>query len=175
MLLCTKQLYILDAYGVDGHWNDNELKAPIVTRWRVEGQNWLVGYRMSTTGLTQSHYCVCTELILSLLQKLCNFSVGILNVNEENILIWCFFKTIGNLCAEFENMPHRANIGLKCQVRCCSLIWRPISPSNCSGYCDIVHWLIEKYTRRRRPHVTLLRFWEFPPKITYFSVSSYSD
>ena len=32
MLLSTKQLYILDSYGADGLWNDNQLKAPIATR-----------------------------------------------------------------------------------------------------------------------------------------------
>jgi hypothetical protein len=46
MLLSTKQLYLLDSYGTDGHWNDNELKASIATRWRVKGQidPWATGW-----------------------------------------------------------------------------------------------------------------------------------
>jgi len=144
VLLCTKQLYILDSYGVDGHWNDNELKAPIATRWR---------FRLKLAGGLQDEHNRFNTVSLLLLYKtyillvanLSDFSAGILNVCLRKMFtIWFFSITIGNFCEEFENMPHRANIAVKCQVWCCSLIWRHISPSSCSGYCDIVHWLVEK-------------------------------
>ena len=64
---------------------------------------------------------------------------------------------------------------MKCQVLRRYLIWRSISSSSCSGYCDIVHWLIGKYTWRRRPHVKLLTFWQFSSKIIYCAIFSYSD
>ena len=90
MLLSTKQLYILDSYGADGLWNDNQLKAPIATRWRVEGENLPLGYRLSTTGLIQSQFCDCTNPILSFVQGLSDFSVRILNVKMRKVFIMCF-------------------------------------------------------------------------------------
>jgi len=79
VFLITKQLYILHSFGADGHWNGNELKAPVATRWRLAGQNWPVGYRMSTTGWIQSNFCDSTNVIF-LLQTLSDFIVDILNV-----------------------------------------------------------------------------------------------
>ena len=144
MLLCAKPLYILDSYGAQSQWNDNELKTPIVTRWRFEGQNWPVGYRMSTAGLIRSHFCDYEPYIL-LVANWSDCSLDILNVCMSKMYIKRFFsKAIGNFCEEFENMSHRANIGAKCQMWCLSLIWRHISPCSCWGYCDVVHWLIEK-------------------------------
>jgi hypothetical protein len=91
----TKQLYILDSYGADGNWNDDELNAPIDTRGSVEGQNWSVGYRMSTAGLTQSHISECTNHIFSLLQMLSNFSVDTLNMYMRKMfIILCFPKPL---------------------------------------------------------------------------------
>jgi hypothetical protein len=87
VLLSTKQLYILDSYGADGLWNYNELNAPIATRRRVEGQNWPVGYRMTTSGLIQSHFCDCTNLILSVVQEVSDFSVDILNLYMRKMFI----------------------------------------------------------------------------------------
>ena len=145
MFLRTAQLYNIDSYGANGHWNYNALQAPVATRWRVEGQNWTVGYRMSTTGWTESHFCDCINLIFSLLQKFSDFSVGILNVYLRKIfIISSFTKIIINFCEEYENMPHRTNIAEKCQEWRLYLMWRHISPSKYSGYCYTVHCLIEK-------------------------------
>ena len=147
MFLRTKQLYQynIDSYGANDHWNYNELKAPIVTMWRVEGQNWPVGYRKSRTVWIHSHFCDCAKLIFSLLQKLSDFSVGILKVYLRKMFImWCFTKIIINFCEEFENTPYQTNIAEKCQEWRLYSMWRHISPNKYSGYCYTVHCLIEK-------------------------------
>ena len=143
VFLITNQLHILDSCGSDGHWNDNELKAPIATRGRIKGQNWSLD-RMSRTGWIQSHFCDCAALIY-FLQKLSHNSVGILNVYlRKMFIILCFTKIIINFCEEYENMPNRTNIAEQCQVTRRYLMWHLISHSNYSRYCYTVHWLIEK-------------------------------
>ena len=144
VFLITKQLYILDSCGSDGHWNDNEIEGPIATRGRIKGQNWPVD-RMSRTGWIQSNFCDCVNLIFSFLQKLSDYSVGILNVYLRKMFImWYFTKIVTNFCEEYENMPHRTNIAEQCQVTRHYLMWHLVSHSNYSRYCYTVHWLIEK-------------------------------
>jgi hypothetical protein len=99
VLINTKQLYITDSYGAEGHWNKTEIMAPVATRWIVEGQNWPVSYRMGTTVLIDSQFCEFKNLILSLVQVLSDFTVGLLNMYMRKMFIICFVsKTIINFC-----------------------------------------------------------------------------
>ena len=77
----------------------SDLMAPVATRWRKVGQNWPVSYRMGTTVLIDSQFCEFKNLILSLVQVLSDFTVGILNMYMRKIfIIYIVSKTIINFC-----------------------------------------------------------------------------
>jgi len=66
--------------------------------------------------VTLQNFCDYEPYIL-LAANLSDFSLDILNVCMSKMFVKRFFlKTTGNFCEEFENMSHRANIGVNCQV-----------------------------------------------------------